>query len=526
MLHTKRFGWTAAAVLLATQCWAAEPPPQVHVAAGALNGFRRGSVEAFLGVPYAAPPVGADRWRSPQPVRSWRGTRVADHFGASCVQPPMPQGFGPWTHEYVHTGPIGEDCLYLNVWTPVRAGRAMPVLVWIYGGAFIGGSASVPIYDGARLAAHGIVVVSFNYRLGALGFFAHPALAAEAAKAHEPPGNYGLQDMIAALRWVHRNIAAFGGDPSAVTIAGQSAGAISVHDLLVSPLAAGVFERAIAESGLPTTAPVPSLSSAEQTGEAMARRWHARTAGELRALPVGALLPAGSPMSGPRWEPIVDGQVLPAPPARLLGAGKSDDVPILIGITADERSATDPVSKRLTVPAWRAFLRASFGAMAPQFAKIYPANSDSERARAMRSLERDLGLGALYQWSRARFAHARQPVFGYLWNHAEPGPDSSRWGAFHSSEIPYVFATFDASPEREFGAIDNRISRRVARYWVDFVKTGNPNGPGLPAWPSLRRHRGEIMELGARMRPRRILPPRTLRVMREFISRGGRTGLF
>ena len=279
-------GAALAALLLSAPCCGAQAgstAPATRIPQGTLIGLGQGTVAAFLGVPYAAPPVGRNRWRAPQPAPSWEGSRPAKRFAASCWQVMTPRGVGPWTHEYVPQGRASEDCLYLNIWTSApQARRRLPVLVWVPGGGFVSGSGSAAVYDGAKLAAQGIVVVTINYRVGLFGFFVTPALATEAAREHEPPGNYGLQDMIAALQWVHRNIAAFGGDPGAITLGGQSAGAMAVHDLIVSPLATGLFERAIAQSGLPDSTPTVSLAAAERAGEAFARTKGAASLAALR----------------------------------------------------------------------------------------------------------------------------------------------------------------------------------------------------------------------------------------------------
>lgn len=247
-------GLKATAVLAALAAAGVGAPPTLAqmtgtaVQQGRVAGTKHGEVAAFLGVPFAAPPTGERRWKPPAPASSWNGVRKADALPASCQQGVTPNGFGPWTHEYVVTSAVSEDCLYLNVWTPAKtSGEKLPVLVWIHGGGFSGGSASVPIYDGSKLAAKGVVVIAINYRLGLYGFLAHPALTAE-SPAHAS-GNYGLLDQVAALQWIKANVAAFGGDPDRVTIAGQSAGAMSVHHLIASPLAKGLFAQAIAQSG-------------------------------------------------------------------------------------------------------------------------------------------------------------------------------------------------------------------------------------------------------------------------------------
>jgi para-nitrobenzyl esterase len=425
-------------------------------------------------------------------------------------------------------GRASEDCLYLNIWTPTPdVRRRLPVLVWIPGGGFVAGSGSAAVYDGARLAARGIVVVTINYRVGLFGFFVTPALAAEAAREHEPPGNYGLQDMIAALQWVHRNIAAFGGNPDAITVGGQSAGAMAVHDLIVSPLATGLFRRAIAESGLPDTVPTPPLAVAEKAGAGFARSLGAASTAALRAMTPAELEAHAPPaMKGPLLVPIVDGVLLPAPPARLLIPGAFADVPVLAGIDADDASAfSGPIVKSLTRPAWKALLERKFGALAPRFAALYPARTGAERARSARQMYRDLGLAALYAWDRAWSAEARSPVYGYLFDHLEPGPGAARWGIFHSSELPYVFGTLDAAPQRHFTRLDRALSRRLSGYWVNFIRSGNPNGPGLPAWPRTAPPDPRIMILARELRPRAILPPRKLGLMQAFIARGGKPGI-
>lgn len=520
---------TLSAFLLAGPCRAAQAAPVVRIPQGALSGIRQGAADAYLGIPYAAPPVGRNRWRAPQAAPDWLGVRPATRFAASCWQVMTPRGIGPWTPEYLPQGKASEDCLYLNVWTSAPdLHHRLPVLVWIPGGGFRNGSGSAAVYNGASLASQGIVVVTINYRVGVFGFFVTPALAAEAAREHEPPGNYGLQDMIAALQWVHRNIAAFGGDPDAITVGGQSAGAVAVHDLIVSPLATGLFQRAIAESGLPGTTPPPPLAEAENAGAKFVRSKGAASLTALRALTPRELT-AGAPpaLKGPLLVPIIDGVLLPAAPETLLIPGAFADVPILTGIDGDEASAfSGPIVKSMSRAAWKALLGKTFGVRAPRFAALYPADNGAQRARSARQLHHDLGLAALYAWSQVWAAHAHSPAYGYLFDHLQPGPQSSRWGIFHSSELPYVFGTFAAARERHFTAIDRSISARVMRYWVDFVKTGNPNGAGLPAWPAMAPHDPKVMVLAGTMQPQPVLPARKLRAMQAFIASGGKPGIF
>jgi len=507
---------------------AAQTAPVVRIPQGSLSGIRQGVVDAYLGVPYAAPPVGRYRWRAPQPAPYWLGVRHATRFAASCWQIMTPHGVGPWTHEYMPQGRTSEDCLYLNIWTPAADVRhRLPVLVWIPGGGFVAGSGSVAVYNGAHLAARNIVVVTINYRVGLLGFLTTPALAAEAAREQEPPGNYGLQDMVAALQWVHRNIAAFGGDPDVVTVGGQSAGAMAIHDLIVSPLATGLFQRAIAESGLPDTMPPPPLAEAENAGEKFARS-EGPSLAALRAL-TPQQVTAGAPPSvkGPPLMPVIDGVLLPAPPEKLLVPGAFADVPILTGVDGDEASAfSGHLVKSMSRAEWKALLDETFGAQAPRFASLYPAATDAERARSARQLRQDLGLAALHAWNELWSQHAHSPVYAYLFDHLEPGPQSGRWGMFHSSELPYVFGTLGAAPERHLTSVDRSISARMMAYWVDFVKTGNPNGARLATWPAMRPGDPRMMVVTDTMQPRAVLPPRKLHAMQAFIAGGGKAGIF
>jgi para-nitrobenzyl esterase len=517
------------ALLFAGACHAAPSAPVVRIPQGALAGVKRGAIDAFLGIPYAAPPLGGNRWRAPQSAPQWEGIRNAKRFASSCWQVMTPGGIGPWTHEYVPQGRSSEDCLYLNVWTPtLNMRRQLPVLVWIPGGGFVAGSGSAAVYEGANLAAHGIVVVTINYRVGLFGFFVTPALAAEAIREHEPPGNYGLQDMIAALQWVHRNIAAFGGDPDAITVGGQSAGAIAVHDLIVSPLATGLFRRAIAESGLPGTVPTPSLAAAEQAGERLARSKGAMTLAALRALTPQQLTANAPPgLKGPLLVPIIDGVLLPGKPAALLTPGAFADVPILVGIDADEASAFwGPLLKSMSQTAWKALIEKTCGALARCFARRYPAGSGAERARSARRLHRDLSRAALWHWSQLWLVQARSPAYGYLFDHLEPGPDSGRWGVFHSSELPYVFGSLDTAPERHFTGVDRAFSRTVSGYWIGFIKSGDPNARGFPPWPRMEGPDPQVMVLKPHPAPQPILPPRQLERMKTFLAGGGKPGIF
>ena len=503
----------AALLVLVSGASGVAAAPVARTRLGDLAGISRGATNAFLGIPYAAPPTGALRWRSPQPAAAWTGLRPARAFGHSCWQALSPQGFRAWTHEYGVQGDISEDCLFLNVWAPAKTRGRLPVLVWIHGGAFTSGSGAVPIYDGRALARRGIVVVTINYRVGVFGFLAHPDLTREAGGG--PNANFGLQDMIAALKWVRTNIAAFNGDPDAVTIAGQSAGAMAVHALVASPRARGLFARAIGESGLPDPA-TPPIARAEADGVAFARAKGAGSVAALRGMSPEALA-ASTGGNGINFGPVIDGVLLP-------GVAPVSRVPMLVGFNADEDSASGDAYGSRDPAALGRLLGKLYGAAAARFAPFYPAATDAERAESDKQARRDGLFGALYWW---RGQHGDgSPVYAYLWDHIEPGQQSDRWLAFHSSEIPYVFQTFDASPERGFTAADRALSDRLSTYWLNFIKRGDPNGGGLPRWPVFDTHAPMILRIGDRTASQALLPPEKLAALKAFIAEGSRPDVF
>ena len=398
------------------------------------------------------------------------------------------------------------------------------MLFWIYGGAFTSGGGDVAVYDGAKLAARGVVVVNANYRLGMLGFLAHPELSAEAGGSS---GNYGLRDQLAALAWIQRNIAAFGGDPSRVTIAGQSAGAASVHDLILSPLAKGLFHQAIPQSGSGMGLRLPRKADAESSGLRFTKAT-GLTLAELRALTTDALTAiARQPEvsaalgAGLRFGPIADGAVVPEDPAAALAAGRYNDTPILTGLTADEGSAMDPQYRPSDAASYRESLARRYGPFAERFATAYPA---AQPAASNPALSRDRGIASMLFWAEGRRKTSRQAAYAYLFTHVEPGPDSAQYGAFHSSEMPYVFDTLDRSPGRTFTALDHEVASRLGSYWANFVKTGDPNGAGLPPWPKLD-DAGLVMELGGPFAARPLDPER-LELFREYVRSGRELGLF
>jgi len=475
----------------------------VKVRGGLVSGFpgKDPSIITYKGIPFAAPPVGSLRWRAPQPIVAWPGVLKAEKFSASCIQQIVSE-FGPWTYEFMAHNEVSEDCLYLNVFTPAKsASEQRPVFVHIYGGGFMQGSSAAPIYDGEGLAKKGLVVVTFNYRVGALGFLAHPELTSESG--HQASGNYGLMDQIAALRWVHDNIARFGGDPNNVTIAGQSAGSMAVHDLTASPLAKGLFHRAIAQSGGSTVGgvginvePTP-LAAAEAEGQKFAEAKGAHSLAELRGLSWQKILepiPGANPMSGPRFAPVVDGYVLPAPFMQTIAEGKQNDVETLTGNTVGELGGLFASGAPITAKQFEEQARKRYGDKADEFLKLYPAATDEQAQTAQRESTRDQAVVALYLWARVRSKTARTKVYEYLWDHALPGPDAAKYGAFHSSEIPYVMNTLDES-KRPFSDADRKIAATMSSYWANFAATGNPNGPGLPVWTAIGE-KPEIMEVG------------------------------
>ena len=499
----------------------------VPTEAGLVSGApgRDPAVTVYKGIPYAAAPVGALRWRAPAPAPGWDGVRKADRFGPACPQPLPPHG---------PAQAMSEDCLTLNIWSAEDSARApRPVLLWIYGGGFIEGSGANPEFDGEGLARKGVIVVTFNYRLGALGFLATPALSAEAGRelAHRASGNYGLLDDIAVLAWVKRNIAAFGGDPARVTIAGQSAGAGSVGFMAMSPLAQGLFQRAIAESHArdPRDPELRYLSvsyrlqqQAETDGARFVAAKGAQDLAALRAMPwqqivegsnaIDASVETLSSGKPPLFRPVQDGWVVPRTYDATLAAHAQNQVVFIAGNNSDEtgavpesafaalRARTTPPRAGMpqvsvTLAAFQHSAHAKFGAMADAFLALYPATNDDEAARASNAAARDNSRIATWSWARAWAAGSTQPVYTYFWTHAPPGPDAALRGAYHGSEINYVFDNLYAT-DRPWVAADRQIADRMSSYWANIVKTGNPNGPGLPAWPAYDAQAAAVMQLG------------------------------
>jgi len=498
--------------------------PTVTIAQGTLRGVAGNEVQTFLGIPYAAPPVGARRWQPPAPAEAWTGVRNADTFGASCMQVLDPVGHGPWTLEYLVQNEVSEDCLFLNIWTPLNTkDKKYPVLVWIPGGGYIEGSGSVPIYDGTALAQRDIIVITINYRLNAFGFLAHPELSAE-GNGHS--GNYGILDMVAALQWVRDNIHAFGGDPTQVTVAGQSMGALSVYQLMTMPETKGLFIRAIAQSGAGIgymgIRAFLSPAEAERQGLDFAATAGVTSLAELRALPAQTILKTKTSIPDSLVPFLL---VQDAPPT----AESYTDIPVLTGLTADEGSGLMPGYGEDTLTQFNQRLQTMFASRADTARQLWPARNDVEAKSAMKHMLRERGIAAMWQWARDRAnTGSRSPVWLYLFSHVEPGPESERYGAFHSSEMPYVFETLDKASWRPFTAADRQLSQTLAGYWANFVKTGNPNGDGLPQWPVLEAN-AEIPHL-LRLQPTPqaypILPLEKRTLFADHVESGGQLGLF
>jgi para-nitrobenzyl esterase len=461
----------------------------VKVAQGELEGKEEQGLRVFLGIPFAAPPVNALRWRAPQPAASWSGVRKADQFGPACAQgqagPDGKLGAG-----------ISEDCLYLNVWTPAQNAREkLPVLVWVYGGGFSGGRTSDPLFDGAPLARKGVVYVSVAYRVGVMGFLAHPALSAENRELHgaAASGNYGLLDLVAGLKWIKENIAAFGGDPRKVTIWGESAGAIAVSMLAVAPQAKGLFHGAISDSGgsfgppRTPTAPgenVPSLVAAEQAGVTLAGKLGATTLEAMRAKSAGEVMAQARGINGIGW-PVLDRWVIPDDQHVLYEKGAYHDTPILVGINSDEGASFS----RTNDPAqFQADTRTRFNLHADNLFKAYPPDASGSIKQAARDVLREASFGwHTWVWAKLQNARRGSPAYVYFMDQRPPYPADSRnadvAGVPHGAELAYVFQKLELTPLPWTDA-DRRISDAMATYWTNFAKTGNPNGAGLPRWPA------------------------------------------
>jgi para-nitrobenzyl esterase len=501
---------TIAAVAVRTS---AMIPEQVKIDMGLVagtTGTTQASVRAFKGIPFAAPPLGENRWRAPQPPARWDGVRNAGAFGAPCTSGPAAgRGAGrggrgaagapgaaaapPQTAPAAPREPArSEDCLHINVWTSAKsAGDRRPVMVWIYGGGFTGGSGGLAWYDGENLAAKGPVIVTFNYRLGSLGFFAHPELAKESG--HNASGNYGMMDAIAALQWVKKNISAFGGDPNNVTVAGESAGAIMVGALVGSPLAKGLFHRAIAESGGwmgLTMGRMRSGAAAQADGVKAIDGLGVKTIRDLRAKPLDELtgLSAGGL--------VVDGYLIPEDESLTFMNGKQNAVDVLTGSNKDEANfgicgpgvglAGRGGGAAMTAEAFKTAAQRKYGEMADQYLQLYPVSSDADAPRAAHEACGDEVNWNMRQWAAAQ-AKLGKKAYTYFFTriptlNGQPSPQ----GATHTAEISYAFNNPKGQPTQTWTDVDTKLADAMSSYWVNFITKGDPNGGGLPQWPQYK----------------------------------------
>lgn len=476
-----------AATWLAMCCPAAAQEatgPVVNAPAGAVRGQSEDGIGSFKGIPYALPPVNGLRWQPPVPMPLWKTTRSARDFGPACIQPVNKT---PNLYSANTALPSSEDCLTLNIWAPANA-RHAPVLVWIHGGALTTGSSREALYDGQHMAARGVIVVSINYRLGVLGWLAHPELSRESPQ--HVSGNYGLLDQIAALRWVQNNITAFGGDPKNVTIAGESAGALSVMYLLESPYARGLFAKAIAQSGYMVSMPelkkaVLGAPSGEAAGQMLAGALQAPDIAALRGMDAQTLTDTAAGLFAPFG--VVDGALLPQQMVTAFGEGKQAPVPLLVGFNQGEIRSLRVLAPKpsATAAEYEKTIRARYGDLADAFLKLYPAADYKESIIAT---TRD----ALYGWTAERMARNQaaigQPAYLYLFDHGYPAMDDAGLHAFHASELPFVFGTADRTPPRwpkiPDTAAERALSDAMIDYWTSFARDAKPVATAAPVWPT------------------------------------------
>ena len=501
------FSRAARALAFASLAMSVAAAGQVRTQSGAVEGTTSadGKVQIFKGIPFASPPVGPLRWKEPQLVAPWQGVRKATEFGARCMQGNV---FGDMA--FRDSGP-SEDCLYLNVWTPKTSATAkLPVMVWIYGGGFQAGATSEGRQDGENLAHKGVVVVSMNYRLGIFGFFSHPELTKESP--HNASGNYGLLDQAAALEWVHKNIAAFGGDPSNVTIFGESAGSFSVCAQMASPVSKNLIAKAVGESGafFGRTLSAKPLADSEKSGVEFAQENNASTLEQLRAIPAQQLLEAAMKNRNSfRFGPNLDGYFFSKSPAEIYAKGEQAHIPLLAGWNRDEGNyhaifGKDAATKEI----YATKISQTFGDKSPEVLKAFPGETD-EQAKTSADLlatANFIGYGT-WKWLEMQIKLGTVPVYRYEFDEAPPIPPAGPMAAdgpkaYHSAEIEYVFGDLGAKKidgkSVAWRPEDRELSEQMSLYWTNFAKTGDPNGQGLPKWPRSDAKDGyETMHLSA-----------------------------
>jgi para-nitrobenzyl esterase len=509
-IHTVRF---ASIALLAASIAAplARAADEVAVETGKLQGTinKDHTVRIFKGVPFAAPPIGDLRWKAPQPAPKWTGVRPADKFGSACLQTDV------YGDIYFRDKQPSEDCLNLVIWVPANADtKPLPVFVWYYGGGFVAGGNSEVRYDGEALAKKGIIVVEPNYRLGVFGFFSHPELSKESGK--QASGNYGLLDQVAALQWVVKNIAAFGGDPHNITIGGESAGSMSVSGLMASPLSRDLFQKALGESGAFFPSPdgrglrTHPRSETEHVGAKFAASVGAASLAQMRAKPANDLLQAAAKYEdGFAFGPNLDGYFLPSTVQAVFEHGKQSKVALLAGWNADENTMEVLLSpSKTTAKSFTQMAQARFGEHAPQFLKLYPALSDAEALASAEALAGDDFIAfATWKWIELQRRTGNAPVYHYRFEQvpatmpgAKVGPvPASAAGARHAGEIEYVFETLQSQQGAPWTDDDYKVSAAMANYWANFIKTGDPNGKDLPQWPKSEKANGyQVMHLSGK----------------------------
>lgn len=470
----------------------------VRLDSGFIRGKSEGEMRIFLGIPYAAPPVGILRWKPPKAVTPWKQVvRNCMDFGSSCPQPGMQAG-----------NKFNEDCLYLNVWTTAKSTEKLPVVVWIHGGAFNTGSSSQSEYDGRNLAKKGVVVVTINYRLGPLGFFVHPLLSRESSR--KTSGNYGLLDQIAALQWVGKNIAAFGGNPDVITIFGQSAGARSVALLMISPLSAGLFQRAIAQSGGPiigseyiNPAYNGDMVNVSKMGEKLAAKLGCDKAGDvleaLRAksaqeIVTAADFRAGLFDEGLFFTPVFDGWVLPQNPRVAYESGKQHNVPMIVGSTANEGTLYLANETNLSLEKYKAFLKSRFDNDVEKALNFFPANNVKDASRAIDDIITVSANACPARFMARWMAQRKSRSYLYQFTRRPDTGKARKLGVYHGSDLAYVFGNINKS--EGYNDLDIELSEKMTAYWVNFARTGNPNGRGLSYWPGYKNESDINLEFG------------------------------
>ena len=505
------------ATLLGPACRANADPLTVKTAQGTVHGktVNDGMARAFLGLPFAAPPLGDLRWKAPQPPAHWSGVRDATSFAARCAQ------WSIWADYIFQDAGPSEDCLYLDVYTPVAVHPAhpLPVMVWIHGGAYIAGASSEPRYSNSPLVDRGVVLVNINYRMGVFGFLASEDLRREGGGA---AGNYGLMDTVAALRWVRTNIARFGGDPNNVTIFGESAGSFAVSTLMASPQAQGLFQKVIGESGAPfgSVLAVDPVEVRAPRDQAWVESLGVKSLAELRAMSTSQLIEAARKKGTIGFSPVIDGRLLTEAVPKTYAAGKQAHVPLLAGWNRDERAGT--LSKGMTAEKWKAFATGHYGAHADEFLAVYPGKTDAEAVTSADAYTTDqfLGIGT-WQWIEAQTETGEAPVYRYHFELPAPPSEMHPEGkyAWHSDDLEYVFGTLDVRRGSVWRPEDRKLTEEMMDYWTNFAKTGDPNGPGLPEWPRYDKT-GAVMHLERETHA----SPDTTRAQYEFLLKESAAG--